>query len=212
MPKYLEKWLTKPITAIIDTREQYPLELTKFVPEIKEEIGTLDHGDYSLSYPDMQFDVCIERKSRDDFIQSMTREHKRFQKELLSMRGYKHSMVVIECEFTDIFNGNYRSMVNPNAVMGFISYWMCYQKIPILFCRHHDGASYIVGKMLWHIAMREAYLSMMAGTVFPGMSVAQMQALMPMPTPLNDPLDDMQKFYEQIKGDIPDACAYSQNA
>lgn len=133
MPKYLEKWLTKPITAIIDTREQYPLELTKFVPEIKEEVGTLDHGDYSLAYPDMRFDVCIERKSLDDFVQSMTREHRRFQKELLALRGYKYGMLVIESEFSDIMGGRYRSMVNPNAVMGFIAYWMGTQKIPFFF-------------------------------------------------------------------------------
>lgn len=197
MPKTLQKWIKKPITAVIDTREQSPLKINKYAPHIVEERGTLDHGDYSLSYPDMRIDLCVERKSIDDLVQSMSREHDRFAKELKAMRGYKYRMVIVECEFSDIFCGVYRSKVNPNAVMGFISYWSFIQNIPFLFCRHAAGASYVLANMLNHIAVREIKLSLLAQTVL-NVPSAAIREMMPQKI-IDDPGEDIKAFYEDIK-------------
>lgn len=183
IPKYLQKWLVKPITAIIDTREQNPLQLTRYVPDLVEERSSLAHGDYSLSYPNMQLDICIERKSKDDLVQSIMKDcvgddtTNNFKKTLLAMRGYKYKMVIIEGTLSEIMRGEYHSRINPNSVMGFISYWMGVQNVPFLFAESHAGASYIVAKMLYNIAVREAKISLISGKIFPDLTRQQIDQL-----------------------------------
>lgn len=201
-PKYLQKWLAKPITAIIDTREQCPLNLSRYVPDIVETRSALAHGDYSLEYPAMTLDVCIERKSKDDLVQSIMKDCavedetiNNFKKTLLAMRGYKYKIVVVEGTIGEVMRGEYHSKINPNSVMGFISYWMGVQGIPFLFAESHAGASYIVAKMLYNIAIREIKLSLLAGRMFPGMSINQLRLLGNVG---KDTKEDIVDFYDEV--------------
>lgn len=155
-------YLSKNIVAIIDTREQRPLSLTKYVPELTEVREALPYGDYSLAVPSLKLEVCVERKSLDDLANSIVKAvatedtFNNFKKTLLAMRGYRYKMVVVEGTLSQILSKTYRSKVHPNCVMGFISYWMGNQGIPFLFSDSHEGTSYIVAKFLYNIA-RSAY-------------------------------------------------------
>ena len=61
------------ITAVVDTREQRPLDLTP----LKSVPGTLATGDYSVR--GLEHVVAIERKSLDDLLGCIGRDRARFE-------------------------------------------------------------------------------------------------------------------------------------
>lgn len=134
------------ITAIIDTREQVPFDLEKY--GIKTVRETLPYGDYSLANPNLRKYLVIERKSLSDLVQCCTRERKRFEKELLALRGYPYRFVICECNLADIFAHEYRSQTNPNSVIASISSWLTWG-IPFLMAGNERLASYVVARLLF---------------------------------------------------------------
>ena len=81
---------------VIDTREQTPWS---FPPEIPVEIGTLKTGDYALAGDDA---FAIERKSKDDFLGTISTGRGRFCRELNRMEaaGFPAKPVIVECDFS----------------------------------------------------------------------------------------------------------------
>lgn len=133
----------------MDTREQTPLDLTKYGLSIERQ--ALAHGDYSLKYPDLRDQVAIERKSLEDFIQCCGWERKRFQREILALRGYRWRAIVCEFALEDVLSHKYRSKIRVDSVIASIARWM-EAGIPFIMAGHHQGASYIVAKLLKLIA------------------------------------------------------------
>lgn len=80
---------------VIDTREQTPWS---FPPEIPVEIGTLKTGDYALAGDDA---FAIERKSKDDFLGTISTGWGRFCRELNRMdaAGFPAKPIIVECDF-----------------------------------------------------------------------------------------------------------------
>lgn len=133
------------ITAIVDTREQAPLDLERWgLSTIR---GTLTHGDYSLAIPDLRKYIAIERKSLGDFVQCCTTERERFKRELLALRGYRFRFVVCEFELSQVWNGEYRSKANPQAVVSSLSSFMSLD-IPFIMAGNAEMAGYVVAKLL----------------------------------------------------------------
>lgn len=139
----------KKITAIIDTREQLPLALGKYMHTVTD---TLQHGDYSLIIPDMRRWVCVERKSIADFVMCCGRERARFEKELMALRGYRFSFVICEFSITQLFEQQYRSQISPNAVLASVARWTSLGA-QFLFAESHEQACWLVAKYLELIAM-----------------------------------------------------------
>lgn len=137
------------LIAIVDTREQQPLDLTKYGLEVVTE--TLTHGDYSLKYPNLKRHVAIERKSLPDLVACCGRERDRFNRELLALRGYRHRYVVCECSMTDIVDHKYRSRILPQSVIGSIARWST-MGVPFVFADNAEIASRITAKLLTMIA------------------------------------------------------------
>lgn len=81
---------------VIDTREQTPWG---FPPEVAVEIGTLKTGDYALK-GDSAF--AIERKSKDDFLGTISTGWGRFCRELNRMdaAGFPAKPILVECDFS----------------------------------------------------------------------------------------------------------------
>lgn len=142
--------------AIIDTREQWPLDLEKYGLAVRR--GTLSFGDYSLIFPDMRDEIIIERKSLADFAVCCGRERERFEKELIALRGFRSAFVIGEFCLRDIFDHQYRSQISPNSLLSSIAKWSSW-KIQFLFCDDHEGASYICAKILIFTARREIALA-----------------------------------------------------
>jgi ERCC4-type nuclease len=137
------------IVAVVDTREQTPLDLVKY--GLAVEVATLAYGDYSLLNPDLRHEVAIERKSLPDFVACCGRERERFERELIALRGYRYAYIVGEFGLRDILGHEYRSQISPNAVLSSIARWQTWG-IHFLFCDTHEGASYVVAKILCFLA------------------------------------------------------------
>ncbi len=70
------------VTAIVDTREQLPLDLSP----LRVQTGTLDTGDYALAAaPDL---IRLERKSLDDLLGCVGRERERFDREVMRLLAF----------------------------------------------------------------------------------------------------------------------------
>ncbi len=80
---------------IIDTREQTPWG---FPPEVPVEIGTLKSGDYALAGDDS---FAIERKSKGDFLGTISTGWGRFCRELNRMdaAGFPAKPIIVEADF-----------------------------------------------------------------------------------------------------------------
>lgn len=87
---------TSNLIALVDTREQAPLDLG----DLRTERRTLHYGDYSLA--GMEDLVRIERKSLADFVQCCGKERARFKRSLQALRGFIYHAVVIEASWADL--------------------------------------------------------------------------------------------------------------
>jgi len=140
------------ITAIIDTREQAPLDLQyKLGHRLKSEVGTLYTGDYSIK--GLEHHVAIERKSLDDLMGCIGKGRDRFEREIIRLKGYPVRGIVIEASWSQIELGSYRSRVKPNAAIGTLMGWIA-QGIPITMSENHERAGLFVARMLYITARR----------------------------------------------------------
>ena len=133
--------------AVIDTREQRPLTL-----DMPCEVGTLDTGDYSiLGLTDL---IAVERKSLEDLIACMTSGRDRFERELRRLKAYPVRCVVVEANWYDLEQGNYRSKLNALAATHTVASWTARFCVPFQFVGTHDAAGRFVSYFLFTSAKR----------------------------------------------------------
>ena len=119
----------KPV-IIIDTREQEPYAFDPDTTEIRHK--ALAVGDYSLDgFEDM---VCIERKSLQDYVQSVIKQRDRFLREVNKLSEIPHCCIVVECDLSDVMGKRYRSGAHPNSVLGATLSLMIDHQVPVCFC------------------------------------------------------------------------------
>ena len=109
------------ITAIIDSREQTPWDLSPMQTVVKG----LDVGDYSIL--GMESIVSLERKNLMDAISCCGASRERFQRTLDRLRGWPVSAVIIESTWKTIEEGTWktpRMKMTPNHVLGSITSWI----------------------------------------------------------------------------------------
>ncbi len=134
----------KRVVVVVDTREQEPYS---FDPERFEVVRhALPAGDYSLQ--GMERLVAVERKSLDDFVQTVIRSRERFRKELLALQTCASACVVIEAGFQDVISGRYSSGAHPNSVIGSALSIIVDYSIPVFFCSNRQAARLFVEEYL----------------------------------------------------------------
>jgi ERCC4-type nuclease len=102
---------------VIDTREQNP----SVFPVLHVVQGTLTTGDYSVAGLENLF--AIERKTIGDLVGCCTGENReRFERELHRIRGFRFKRLPIIGSDEEILAGNYRSAMNPKAVVATLSW------------------------------------------------------------------------------------------
>lgn len=108
------------LTIIIDTREQNPWAFDS----VETELGALETGDYSVE----GVNRAIERKTADDFLNSITWDRERFKKECRRASRFDEEMVIIVEETWEYFeNEEYYNDVHPNSIKGTVESWEeCY--------------------------------------------------------------------------------------
>ena len=135
------------VTAICDTREQTPLDLSP----LRSESGTLTTGDYSVR--GLEHVVAVERKSLPDLLGCIGRDRERFDREVQRLLAYPTRALVVESTWAEIEAGNWRSKVTPAAAMGSLLGWIA-QGLPVVMCGDHERAGRYVGRLLFIAARR----------------------------------------------------------
>lgn len=132
------------VMIVIDHRESKTRIPTLLSQKCKTEMKQLTVGDFILSD-----DVCIERKTVNDFVSSII--NKRLFEQLTSMKEtYDRPMLIIEGKksFTGLCHG---TKMNPNALAGAIASIGMDYKIPVL----HTLDQRDTANLLYVIAKRE---------------------------------------------------------
>ena len=88
------------LTAIIDRREQQPLELAP----LRARRGTLTTGDYSLA--GLEHIVAVERKSLADLVACCGGARARFEREVQRLLAYPARALVVESSWTQLGGGD----------------------------------------------------------------------------------------------------------
>ncbi len=135
------------VTAIIDNREQLPLDLSP----LRTTPGTLQTGDYSCL--GLEDEIAIERKSMADLISCVGVERERFERELKRLQAFAVRAVIVEATWSDLQAGQWRSKVTATAAVGSVLAWVG-DGIPFLFVGNHHEAGRVVARLLFVTARR----------------------------------------------------------
>lgn len=138
------------ITAIIDTREQHPLELRLHTGEmLKSQRTGLVTGDYSVL--GLENEIAIERKSLADLYGCVAKERERFEKELKRMLAHPVRAVVVESSWQNIELGASHTKVSPQSAVGSILKWVSWG-IPFIMAGDRIRAGQYVARLLYGAA------------------------------------------------------------
>ena len=149
------------IVVLVDTREQ---DTTAFRRRMKSigyptERKKLDFGDYSAKVVaenntfDFSNDFAIERKmSLDELCNCYCKGRKRFEREFLRAKdkNAKLYLLIENADFEMVYNGEYRSLMQPKALIASIMAWLARYDCQLLFCESHTS-----GKLIREIIYRE---------------------------------------------------------
>ena len=135
------------ITAVIDTREQNPLDLSP----LQTAPGTLTTGDYSVL--GLESVVSIERKSESDMLSCIGTDRDRFDREVQRLLAYPVRALVIESTWARFEVGDWRSRIKPAAAVGSCLGWVA-MGLPIVMAGDHNRAGRYVSKLLYIAARR----------------------------------------------------------
>lgn len=128
------------LTVYVDTREKNP---PPFPEGVVLERVTMDAADYTT--PILQGIAVIERKSLDDFAQSITRSRERFDDEVRRLRAYRWKAIVVEGDLSTVFR---ETRVHPHSVLGTIASFFARADLPCLFAVNASGAGRLMAGIL----------------------------------------------------------------
>lgn len=135
------------ITAICDTREQLPLDLSP----LRVVRGTLTTGDYSIA--GMENIVSLERKSLDDLLGCIGQDRERFDREVQRLLAYPVRCLIVESTWTELEQGGWRSKVTPAAAIGSCLGWIA-SGLPVVMAGSHQRAGQFASRILYTAARR----------------------------------------------------------
>lgn len=142
--------------VVIDTREKAPWSFN--TDNVDLIIDTLHTGDYSLWGHTEE--VCLERKSINDFVGTIVNDYwrkpneepKRFERELQRMRSFVLRAIIVEGSWADLRDARYISRVHPSAIFAATCCLQVDHQVPVLMC--HDRA--IAGRVAERMIVRYA--------------------------------------------------------
>jgi DNA excision repair protein ERCC-4 len=114
---------------VVDTREQEPFTFGESAQII---CRALPAGDYSVV--GFEGRIAVERKSLDDFVQTVIHSRARFVRELRALQQHLAACIVVEADMGDVWNGRYKSNARRESVMGAAMAIVCDWGIPVYWC------------------------------------------------------------------------------
>jgi DNA excision repair protein ERCC-4 len=140
------------VIAIIDSREQKPLDLEPLTTIT----STLVTGDYSVR--GLEHVVAIERKSLQDLVACVGSERERFDREVQRLLAYPVRILLVESSWEAIeshepINPQWRGKVTREAVLGSLMGWQA-AGLSVHMAGDHERAGRHVARMLYTVARR----------------------------------------------------------
>lgn len=140
------------VVAIIDTREQTPLELSP----LQKVVDVLDTGDYSAK--GLETVIRIERKSLPDLVACVGRERERFEREVARLLAYPVRVLVVEATWQQLeshsqVSPQWRGQVKPSQVIGSLLGWQA-AGLSVHMAGDHERAGQHVARLLFTVANR----------------------------------------------------------
>lgn len=135
------------VTAIADSREQLPLDLTP-MRAVRE---TLTTGDYSIK--GLEHCIAVERKSLADLIGCVGVHRERFEREIQRLLAYETRAIVVEASWSALELGQWRSAVSPQAALGSVLGWIA-RGIPVVLAGDRERTARTVARILFLAARR----------------------------------------------------------
>jgi ERCC4-type nuclease len=136
------------VTAIIDSREQKPLQLSP----LASEVATLTTGDYTARGCEEL--IRIERKSLPDLVACVGRDRSRFEREVDRLMAYPVRILLVESTWAAIEMGQWRGKVKPNEVIRSLLGWQA-RGLSVHMASNHNRAGKHVAKLLHSVVDRE---------------------------------------------------------
>lgn len=140
-----------PPTIVVDTREKDPW---RFTARVCVKRATLETGDYSLA--GFEGVVAIERKTREDLVNTLIHARDRFEEELRRFRSFRYAAVFVESDFGPILAGDYRSAASPRAVVSSLASIMADFGVMVVPCGSRANAAALAEDVLVRIHRRLA--------------------------------------------------------
>lgn len=135
------------ITALVDSREQKPLDLAP----LRIETATLTTGDYSVK--GLENMVAIERKSEADLLVCIGRERERFDREIQRLLGFDVRTLVVESTWPAMEAARWNSKITSSQAIGSLLGWIA-RGVPIVMADNHQRAGRFVSRLLFTAARR----------------------------------------------------------
>jgi DNA excision repair protein ERCC-4 len=135
------------VTAVIDTREQTPFDLSP----LRSVPGSLTTGDYTVV--GLEDEIAVERKSLPDLVACCGRERDRFEAEVRRLLAFPSRLLIIEATWGAIELGQWRGKVTPATVTGSLLGWAA-MGLPICTVLGHAEAGKYAARFLFIAARR----------------------------------------------------------
>lgn len=137
-------------TVLVDTREQNPLNLSRFSGWFAGiEKKALKLGDYSIAGLE---DVCVvERKDLSDLVHSCTADRTAFINRLRLMARYPHRLLVITSTLSQIKSPYAHARVDPNRITQFLVATLAGLQVPFVCSETHELGEELVGSYLYQV-------------------------------------------------------------
>ena len=137
-------------TALVDTREQNPLDLRRFHGWFAGvEKKALELGDYSVAGLE---DLCVvERKELSDLVRSCTVERKVFVDRLRRMARYPHRLLVITSPLSQVKSRYAHTNADPNQTMQFLVATLAGLQVPFVCSETHELGEELVASYLYQV-------------------------------------------------------------
>ena len=131
------------MTIVVDTREKKNDHILKYlkeenIPYIIEKLDSADYSFYLPTYPEIYADkkFLVEKKnSLDEIAQNFTKGRPRFEREFERLEhGQKIHLLIENATWKKLYNGSYRSNINPKSFSASLLTWCTRYSCPVWMC------------------------------------------------------------------------------
>jgi len=147
--KLPSKLMPESVVALVDSREQQPLDLSP----LQTRVEGLDTGDYSLA--GCEHIVRVERKSLPDLVACVGRERERFDREVQRLLAFPVRLLIVEATWSQIemhdIQPQWRGSITSQQVTGSLLSWTAHG-LPVHMVGDHQRAGVHCARVLYSVA------------------------------------------------------------